>query len=67
MTTESAYFTWEVLSRQNLTVVTNAQVTRIIMETDEGTGTKRAAGVEFVLAKDGARTVVRSRKEIVLW
>ncbi|KAG9075189.1 hypothetical protein FS749_013161 [Ceratobasidium sp. UAMH 11750] len=57
---ESAYLTPTVLSRQNLTVATNAQVTRILFEG------KRAVGAEFARSKDAPRYRVRARKEVIL-
>ncbi|KAG9098136.1 hypothetical protein FS749_004590 [Ceratobasidium sp. UAMH 11750] len=57
---EAAYLTPTVLARRNLTVATNAQVTRILFEG------KRAVGVEFARNKDSPRYQVRARKEIIL-
>ncbi|KAG9084123.1 hypothetical protein FRC07_013709, partial [Ceratobasidium sp. 392] len=57
---ESAYLTPAVLARQNLTVATNAQVTRVLFEG------KRAIGVEFARSKEAPRYQVRARKEVVL-
>lgn len=71
VTTESAYLTPAVLARSNLTVLTGATATKVLVDVDEGTGKKRAAGVEFVVfAKNGGdggeRMVARSRREVVL-
>jgi hypothetical protein len=57
---EAAYLTPSVLARSNLTVSTNAHVTRILFEG------KRAVGVEFARDKDGIRYQARARKEVVL-
>lgn len=64
--TESAYFTPEVLARPNLTVLTGAHVTRIILAQDHTTGVKRAVGVEFSTGSSGSRYRVRAGKEVVL-
>ncbi|QRV83544.1 GMC oxidoreductase [Ceratobasidium sp. AG-Ba] len=57
---EAAYLTPAVLARSNLTVATNAHVTRILFEG------KRAIGVEFARNKDAPRYQVRARKEVIL-
>ncbi|KAG8737965.1 hypothetical protein FRC10_007452 [Ceratobasidium sp. 414] len=57
---EAAYLTPAVLARRNLTVATNAHVTRILFEG------KRAVGVEFARNKELPRYQVRARKEIIL-
>ncbi|KAG8744815.1 hypothetical protein FRC12_014723, partial [Ceratobasidium sp. 428] len=57
---ESAYLTPTVLARPNLTVVTNAHVTRILFDG------KRAVGVEFARSKEAPRYRVRTRKEVIL-
>lgn len=54
----SKAFLRPVRHRQNLSVLTGAQTTRILFEG------KRAVGVEFV--KDGHRQIVRASKEVVL-
>jgi choline dehydrogenase-like flavoprotein len=53
-----AFLTDEVQARENLTIVTGAHVTRILIEDD------RATGVE-VRTSDGARTIA-ARREVVL-
>ncbi|KAG9085598.1 hypothetical protein FRC07_013338, partial [Ceratobasidium sp. 392] len=57
---EAAYLTPSVLARSNLTVATNAHVTRILFEG------KRAVGVEYARSKDAPRYQVRARKEVIL-
>ncbi|QRV83541.1 GMC oxidoreductase [Ceratobasidium sp. AG-Ba] len=57
---EAAYLTPAVLARPNLTVATNAHVTRILFDG------KRAVGVEFARNKEGPRYQVRTRKEVIL-
>ncbi|KAG9101192.1 hypothetical protein FRC06_003277 [Ceratobasidium sp. 370] len=57
---EAAYLTPAVLARRNLTVATNAHVTRILFEG------KRAVGVEFARNKESPRYQVRARKEVIL-
>lgn len=57
---EAAYLTPSVLARSNLSVATNAHVTRIIFEG------KRAIGVEFARSKDSPRYQARVRKEVIL-
>ncbi|KAF8604058.1 GMC oxidoreductase [Ceratobasidium sp. AG-I] len=57
---EAAYLTPSVLARSNLTVATNAHVTRILFEG------KRAIGVEFARSKDAPRYQARTRKEVIL-
>jgi len=52
-----------VMSRTNLTVITDAHVQRLIM--DSHTDVKRATGVEVRLAREGVRTFGASR-EIIL-
>lgn len=64
--TESAYFTPDVLSRRNLKVLTGAHVTRILLAQDHATAAKRAVGVEFSTGTDGVRYRVRARHEVVL-
>ena len=67
ITTETAYFTPDVLARPNLTILTHAQATKILFDT---TGAeKRAIGVEFANGKEGRngkRFRVRCTKEVVL-
>ena len=57
---EAAYLTPSVLACSNLTVATNAHVTRIIFEG------KRAIGVEFARSKDSPRYQARTRREVIL-
>ncbi|KAH7334439.1 GMC oxidoreductase [Rhizoctonia solani] len=57
---EAAYLTPVVLARPNLTVATNAHVTKILFEG------KRAVGVEFSRDKDSPRYRAKARKEVVL-
>ncbi|CAE6447695.1 unnamed protein product [Rhizoctonia solani] len=57
---EAAYLTPKVLARPNLTVATNAQVTKILFEG------KRAVGVEFSRDKDAPRYRSKVRKEVIL-
>ena len=64
VSSESAYLTHEVLSRKNITVATNATVTRIIFE--EVAGEIHATGVEFAKDKNGKKYWAKSRRDIVL-
>ncbi|CAE6502778.1 unnamed protein product [Rhizoctonia solani] len=57
---EAAYLTPTVLARSNLTVATNAHVTKILFDG------KRAVGVEFSRDKDAPRYRAKARKEVVL-
>ncbi|KAF8683343.1 Alcohol oxidase [Rhizoctonia solani] len=57
---EAAYLTPNVLARSNLTVATNAHVTKILFEG------KRAVGVEFARNKNAPRYRAKARKEVVL-
>jgi ribosome biogenesis SPOUT family RNA methylase Rps3 len=57
---EAAYLTPAVLARQNLTVATNAHVTKILFEG------KRAVGVEFSRNKEAPCYQARARKEVIL-
>ncbi|QRV97652.1 GMC oxidoreductase [Ceratobasidium sp. AG-Ba] len=57
---EAAYLTPTVLARPNLTVATNAHVTRILFDG------KRAVGVEFARNKEGPRYQARACKEVIL-
>jgi choline dehydrogenase len=61
--TYHAFLAGEVEQRPNLTVITEAQVTRIVLE--GGPGALRATGVEY-LAGDGTSQVVAARIEVVL-
>ena len=67
VTTESAYLTKDVLARPNLTILTYAQVTKILFNISDGE--KHAAGVELVdsrKGRDSQRYTVKSRKEVIL-
>lgn len=64
VSSESAYFTKEVLTRPNLKVVVNATVTRIL--TEKVGEEVRTVGVEFAHSKDGPRYTVRSKKDVIL-
>lgn len=66
VTTETAYLTPEVLARPNLTIVTHAQVMKVVIDVNSETGIKRAVGVEFVFTKGGTRTFVRAKNEVIL-
>jgi choline dehydrogenase-like flavoprotein len=61
--TYHAFLEGEVESRPNLKVITEAQVTRIVIEGEQGA--LRATGVEYQ-ADDGSRQVVAARREVVL-
>lgn len=61
--TYHAFLEGEPEQRANLTILTNAQVTRIVVE-GEG-GALRATGVELI-GDDGTRQTVTARKEVVL-
>lgn len=64
VSTESAYLTSAVLSRPNLMVAVNAQVTRIVFDT---TGSiPRAVGVEFSSSRDRPRFRARAKKQVIL-
>ncbi|KAF8161719.1 hypothetical protein K438DRAFT_305216 [Mycena galopus ATCC 62051] len=64
VTSESAYFTKDVLARPNLKVAINAQVTRVLLE--QVNGVTRAVGVEFANSPDGPRYRANARKEVVI-
>ena len=61
--TYHAFLEGEVEQRPNLTVISGAQVTRVILE--DGAGRLRATGVEYRSA-DGATAVAQAAKEVVL-
>jgi choline dehydrogenase-like flavoprotein len=63
VSTYHAFLEGEPESRPNLTVITEAQVTRIVLEGEPGA--LRATGVEYI-ADDGERQVVAARNEVVL-
>ena len=63
--TYHAFLEAEMQQRPNLTVITAAHVTRIVLEgAGDGDGL-RATGVEYI-GDDGTRQVVEARREIVL-
>ncbi|KAG6862501.1 hypothetical protein C0995_000049 [Termitomyces sp. Mi166 len=66
VSSESAYLTQDVLARKNLTVVTNAQVTRVIVKNENGE--KRAIGVHVANSDSptGIRYGVLARKEVII-
>ncbi|KAK7690471.1 hypothetical protein QCA50_005569 [Cerrena zonata] len=64
VTTEAAYLTPNVLARLNLTVATNAYVSRVLFDTQHTSG-PRAIGVEFTDAA-GTKFEARARKEVVM-
>lgn len=64
MSTESAYLTPDVLNRQNLTVATGVQVTRVVFDQQQGK-TPRAVGVHFKDTK-GAMYEVTAHHEVVI-
>lgn len=64
VSTESAYFTQDVLARPNLRVAIHATVTKIILEKSESN--VRAVGVEFKHSRDGARYQARAKRDIIL-
>ena len=51
--------------RGNLHILTNATVTRILFDTSDATNLT-ATGVEYAFAKDGPRSSVQVRKEVIL-
>lgn len=63
----SAYLTPEVRGRQNLTILTNTVVKKVVLKPLEGSGDVRyvAKGVE-ILSRDGSERVVAARGEVVL-
>jgi choline dehydrogenase len=61
--TYHAFLEGDVESRPNLTVITEAQVVRIVLEGEPDA--LRATGVEY-LADDGTRQVVEAAREVVL-
>ncbi|KIY62126.1 GMC oxidoreductase [Cylindrobasidium torrendii FP15055 ss-10] len=64
VSSETAYLTPDVLQRPNLKVAIHANVTRIIVETEDGE--KRATGVE-ITDKSGKHTyTIKARREVVL-
>ncbi|KXN88615.1 L-sorbose 1-dehydrogenase [Leucoagaricus sp. SymC.cos] len=64
VSSESAYLTPNVLARENLTVATNATVTRIIFEKVQDN--VRAIGVEFAKEKDGKKYRASAKRDVVL-
>jgi choline dehydrogenase len=63
VTTESAYLTPKILGRPNLTVVTGARATKLIL--DAGTA-PRVVGVEFASSRYGKSLRAMAKKEVVL-
>jgi choline dehydrogenase-like flavoprotein len=61
--TYHAFLEGEVEQRPNLTVLTHAQATRVLLTGEEGN--LRATGVEYVTA-DGATDVVEAAREVIL-
>lgn len=64
VSSESGYFTDEVLARPNLKVVIHAQVTKILTEKVEN-GVK-ATGVEFAKSQGGKRFTARAKREVIV-
>ncbi|KAK2463423.1 hypothetical protein APHAL10511_004509 [Amanita phalloides] len=64
VSSESAYFTPNVLARPNLRVAIRATVTRILFE--KMNGRIRAVGVEFSRSRRGVRYQARSKKNVIL-
>ncbi|KAG6813955.1 hypothetical protein H0H92_005210 [Tricholoma furcatifolium] len=64
VSSESGYLTEDVLARKNLTVMINAQVTRVLFKTENGE--KRAVGVQVANSSKGTRYRVDARKEVVI-
>ncbi|KAJ3563326.1 hypothetical protein NP233_g9011 [Leucocoprinus birnbaumii] len=64
VSSESAYLTPNVLARNNLTVATNATVTRVIFGNVKGE--VRAVGVEFAREKNGQRYRAKAKRDVVL-
>lgn len=64
VSTEAAYLTDDVLSRPNLKVAIQVQVTKVLFD-NFGEET-RAVAVEFATTKDGLRYRARARKEIIM-
>jgi choline dehydrogenase len=67
VSSETAYFTEDVLARSNLTVAINATVTRVLFEQEKDGNETRAVGVEFTRSKGGPRYTARAKKEVILW
>lgn len=66
VSTERAYLTSEVRNRSNFRVITNALVTKVIIEDVDGT--KKAVGVEYSAnGALGERMRINVRREVVLW
>ncbi|TRM64412.1 GMC oxidoreductase-domain-containing protein [Schizophyllum amplum] len=66
VSSETAYLTPDVLARDNLRVVTNAQVTKILFDQASGADGPRATGVEFAYAKNGPRFRAFAKKEVIV-
>ncbi|KAG6841062.1 hypothetical protein C0991_002273 [Blastosporella zonata] len=65
VSSETGYFTKEVLARPNLVVAIHAQVTKILFDSKASEGGPHAIGVEFAKSKDGPRYQAYARKEIL--
>ncbi|KAG5730944.1 Alcohol dehydrogenase [acceptor] [Termitomyces sp. T112] len=65
VSSESAYFTKEVLARPNLVVALYAQVTRILFDT-KAEGTPRAIGIEFARSENSPQYRAYAQKEVIL-
>ncbi|KAH7106746.1 alcohol oxidase [Auriculariales sp. MPI-PUGE-AT-0066] len=63
--TETAYLTPEVLARPNLTVLVDAQITRVVLE-DDATKGKKAVGVEFASGSSRKLYTVRASREVIV-
>ncbi|MEM8726406.1 MAG: GMC family oxidoreductase N-terminal domain-containing protein, partial [Pseudomonadota bacterium] len=61
--TYHAFLEGEAEARPNLTIITNAHVTRVLLS--EGSGTPRATGIEYEDAK-GERHTVSAAREVIL-
>jgi choline dehydrogenase len=64
VSSETAYLTKDVLARPNLTVAINAQVTRVLFETQDGL--PHAVGVEFSRTEGGIRRRAKAKKEVIM-
>ncbi|KAG6856908.1 hypothetical protein H0H87_012490, partial [Tephrocybe sp. NHM501043] len=65
VTSETGYFTKEVMARPNLVIAIHAQVTKVLFDTTADGG-PRAIGVEFSKSKNGPRYQAHARKEVIL-
>ena len=64
VSSESGYFTDDVLARPNLKVVIHAQVTKIL--TKKVGNEVKAIGVEFAKSQGGKRFTARARREVIV-